>query len=249
VPSLEALSAAVETRADGALERLATAAAMAGELRERGDELLDRYVHLARAEQRSWTEIGAALGVTKQAVQQRFVTASAPAWPEGFDDDGRALLTTAQAHARRFRHRYLGTEHLLLALTADPGLAGTTLARLNIDSDLVNERIIQTVGAGHSSQRGTLGISPRTKRVLEAAGKEARRLGGRCAAPEHVLLALSAQRDAVGAEILRSARATDNALRNQLADLLVGEAPELAARIRPRGPRRLRRRGGRRDAA
>jgi hypothetical protein len=242
MPSLEALSAAVEGRAGGALERLATAAAMAGELHDRGDELLDRYVRLARAEQRSWTEIGAALGVTKQAVQQRFVTASAPAWPEGFDDDGRALLTTAQAHARRFRHRYLGTEHLLLALTADPGLAGTTLARLNVDPDLVNERILQTVGAGHSSQRGTLGISPRTKRVLEAAGQQARRLGGRCAAPEHVLLALSAQRDAVGAEILRSAGATDNTLRNQLADLLVGEAPELAARIRPRALRRLRRR-------
>jgi ClpA/ClpB-like protein len=241
VPSVEALSAAVEGRADGAL-RLATAAAMAGELHDRGDELLDRYVRLARAEQRSWTEIGAALGVTKQAVQQRFVTASAPAWPKGFDDDGRALLTTAQAHARRFRHRYLGTEHLLLALTADPGLAGTTLARLNVDPDLVNERILQTVGAGHSSQRGTLGISPRTKRVLEAAGKQARRLGSRCAAPEHVLLALSAQRDAVGAEILRSAGATDNVLRDQLADLLVGEAPELAARIRPRAPRRLRRR-------
>jgi ATP-dependent Clp protease ATP-binding subunit ClpC len=139
------------------------------------------------------------------------------------------------------RHRYVGTEHLLQALTLDLGLAGTTLARLGVDDAGVAERIREAVGEGHSSETATLGISPRAKRVLEAAGHEARRLGHRCAAasPEHVLLALSGQGDAVGARILRDLGVTDVQLRAQLAELLAGEAPELAAKLlEPAGARR-----------
>ena len=131
-----------------------------------------------------------------------------------------------------------------MALNADRGLAGTTLARLGVNAATVNERIDQIVGMGHSSETATLGISPVTKRVLENAGKQARRLGHRCAiaAPEHVLLALSAQRDTVAAQILRDLAVSDDRLRHELSELLAGEAPELAATIRqPGGRRRLRR--------
>jgi ATP-dependent Clp protease ATP-binding subunit ClpC len=221
-------------------------------VRDLADQLLDRYVAAARGHGRSWSEIGAVLGVTKQAAQQRFlaVPVDLTAWPKDFDDDARGFVRAAQRHARTFHHRYLGTEHLLLGLTADTGLAGTTLTRLDVRADLVAERIATIVGAGHSSQSATLGISPGTKRVLEAAGHEARRLGHGCAiaAPEHLLLALSADEDAVAAQILRGIGVGDAQLREQLSELLAGEAPELAAMILE-PPRRRRRRRSRRQPA
>jgi hypothetical protein len=251
---VDQLAAVVDKRAGGgdALARVRSAVEVADDVRGVADQLLDRYVAAAREDGRSWSEIGAALGVSKQAAQQRFVVAPVDptAWPKDFDEDARAVVQAAQLHARSFRHRYLGTEHLLLALTADSGLAGATLARLGVGAAEVTERIRAVIGEGHSSETATLGISPRTKRVLEVAGNEARRLGHRCAiaAPEHVLLGLSAQSEAVAAQLLRDLGVSDEQLRNQLAELLAGEAPELADRIRkpPRG--RLRRRSRRRQA-
>jgi ATP-dependent Clp protease ATP-binding subunit ClpC len=153
------------------------------------------------------------------------------------------LLPTAERHARRFRHRYFGTEHLLLALTDNPGLAGTTLHRLGVDAEHVSRQIREIIGEGHSSDTAALGITPRTKRVLEAAGHEARRLNHRCAiaAPEHVLLALSARRDGVAAQILDGFGVDEHRVRHQLSDLLAGEAPKLAADILHPPRRRLRR--------
>jgi ATP-dependent Clp protease ATP-binding subunit ClpA len=136
-------------------------------------------------------------------------------------------------------------------VTADAGLAGTTLARLGVSEAAVTERIRKLVGEGHSSETATLGISPRTKRVLEAAGHEARRFGHRCsiASPEHVLLALSEQHDAVAARVLRDLDVGSDGAREQLAELLAGEAPELAALMRQPSRRRLRRRPRARQAA
>jgi hypothetical protein len=244
----------VDRRADDdALAALGAAVEIADDVRGVADELLDRYVATAREDGRSWSEIGAALGVSKQAAQQRFVSTPVDptAWPKDFDQDARAVVHVAQLHARSFRHRYLGTEHLLLALTADTGLAGTTLAQLGVGTSEVTKRIRSVIGEGHSSETATLGISPRTKRALEAAGNEARRLGHRCAiaAPEHVLLALSAQTDAVAAQILRDLAVSDERLRNQLGELLAGEAPELADMIRQPPRRRLPRRPRRRQVA
>src|SRR3954470_5179945 len=250
----EQLVAIVDQRADGdAVAALGAAVEVADDVRGVADELLDRYVAAARDDGRSWSEIGAALGVSKQAAQQRFASTPADptAWPKDFDQDARAVVHAAQLHARGFRHRYLGTEHLLLALTTDTGLAGTTLAQLGVGRAEVTERIRSVVGDGHSSESATLGISPRTKRVLEAAGHEARRLGHRCgiAAPEHVLLALGAQPKGLAMQILGEAGVGEEQLRRQLSELLAGEAPEIAARIVESPRRRLRRSPRRRQTA
>src|SRR3954469_11415270 len=164
---VDQLVALVDQRAEGdALAALGAAVEVADDVRGVAEELLDRYVAAAREDGRSWSEIGAALGVSKQAAQQRFVSTPVDptAWPKDFDQDARAVIHAAQRHARSFRHRYLATEHLLLALTTDTGLAGTTLAQLGVGSADVTERIRSVVGEGHSSATATLGISPRTKR-------------------------------------------------------------------------------------
>jgi hypothetical protein len=225
-------------QSDDPLQRLSAAVLTAEDVRDRADELLDRFVTAARAAGRSWTEIGAVLGVTKQAAQQRFVAVPGA---KDFAAGARALLPVADRHARGFRHRYVGTEHLLLALLDDPGLAGAALARAGVTAEPVRRRIREIAGEGHADEAGLLGVTPRTKRVLEASGREARRLGHRCAAPEHVLLALGGEHGGLAVRILRELDVTDERLRAELAGLLAGEAPELAARIARRSRRRLRR--------
>jgi ATP-dependent Clp protease ATP-binding subunit ClpA len=200
-------------------------------------------VHAARRDARSWTQIGEALGVTKQAAQQRFVSdlAEPPRWPDHFVPAAREVVAAALREARAMRHRYLGTEHLLLALTGGGDLAATTLTRLGVTREVVRSAIVREVGTGHSSESATLGITPRTKRTFDAARKEAKRLGHRCADSEHLLLALSAG-EGVAAQMLRALGIDDQRVRSELAELLAGEAPELAAKVRV-GParRRLRR--------
>src|SRR5438067_6288145 len=226
--TLEQLSAPIDAdRQSDPLARVEAAASTANERRGLGDALLDRYVQAARADGRSWSEIGSALGVTKQAAHERFVDAPLE-WPQNFNEPARAVVARALEEARGFGHRYLGTEHLLLALSAESGLAGSALAELGLDQRAVRRSIERTIGRGRSGD-GTLGITPRTKRVFEAAVKQAKRLGSqRCANSEHLLLALAAS-DGVARDILTEHSAGEEPIREALASLLEREAPEIAA--------------------
>jgi len=240
--TLEQLSAPIDAdTAAGALDRLRAAATRADELRGLGDELLDRYVQAARAEGRSWADIGTALGVTKQAAHERFVDAPL-AWPQNFNEPARAVVARALEEARGFGHRYLGTEHLLLALSAERGLAGAALSELGLSERVVREAIERIIGRGRSSDTAALGITPRTKRVFEVAVKEAKRVGRqRCADSEHLLLALAAS-DGVARDILAQHGVGEEAIRERLASLVEREAPEIAAKLRAPKRRRVRRR-------
>src|SRR3954447_22296147 len=117
----------VERRAGSAspLDRLQAAVGLAGERRAHDEAVLDHFVAAARRGGCSWTEIGAALGVSKQAAHQRFPAAGAAgAWPSQASDTVRAVLACAQEEARAMGHNYLGTEHVLLGLLAQrDGLA------------------------------------------------------------------------------------------------------------------------------
>jgi hypothetical protein len=245
LPSVEALAAGIVAESTGSsLERLGAAVAVAGDLRERGDLVVDRYVNAARADGRSWAQIGVVLGVTKQAAQQRFVGQPVPSapWPN-LSEAGSVVMGRAVEAARELHHRYLGTEHLLLALASDPGLAGCALGRLGVSPEQVAAQIHRIVGPGHSDESATLGITPRTKRVLETARTEARRLGHRCADPEHLLLAVSEAQGAAQ-QILRETGIRPGAARSELAGLLDREAPEVAARMRTPARRKLLRSRG-----
>jgi hypothetical protein len=241
LPTVATLCEGIDAADGSSLERLDAAMRISGELRERGDQVVDRYVQAARAEGRSWTQIGDVLGVSKQAAQQRFVALpmTTSSWP-GMSEAASVVIGRAVEEARALGHRYLGTEHLLLALASDDGLAGATLARLGVSPRNVAEQIHGIIGPGHSSRSATLGITPRTKRVLEAARKDARRLGHRCADTEHLLLAVS-EHEGVAEQVLRALGSEPGVVRAQLAELLEGEAPEIAAKMRAPARRRLRR--------
>jgi ClpA/ClpB-like protein len=241
--------AAVERRAAShhPLAQLAAAVGVADELRLVTDELLGHFVERARASGTSWTEIGNTLGVSKQAAQQRFVQPPAPigrAWPKHFTERARASLAAAQAEARALGHNYLGTEHLLLGLLSERAcLASRVLSRLGVTADVVRARIEAIIGRGFTADADTLGIAPRAKRAMDQARREAKRLGHGYVGTEHLLLALAAS-DGVAAGILAELGADEARVRDELANMLGGDAPELADKLRhpPRG--RFRRRAG-----
>jgi hypothetical protein len=87
--TLEQLSAPIDADPQAnPLARVEAAATTASELRGLGDALLDRYIQAARADGRSWSDIGTALGVTKQAAHERFVGAPL-ACSQNFSEPGR----------------------------------------------------------------------------------------------------------------------------------------------------------------
>ena len=142
VPTIDRLRA--EVGAGGPVEQLAAATRLAEQLRARGDELLDAFVESARAAGASWSEVGSALGSSKQAAQQRFAALADPApgqAPFGLTGTAAVVLTAAVAQARDLGHLYVQPEHLVLGLLAQPDeLAGQVLAELGVTSDCAREQ-------------------------------------------------------------------------------------------------------------
>src|SRR5689334_13594593 len=110
-----------------------------------GDQLVDHYVHAARAEGASWSQIGDALGVTKQAAQQR----RADGQFEQYTPRARHIVVLAQDRARTLRHAEIGTEHLLLGLLGEPdGIAAKILVTLAGSLDAVADAVHARLAPG-----------------------------------------------------------------------------------------------------
>jgi hypothetical protein len=247
-PTLAKLLRAVETQRGNAspLERLSAAVELAEQVRGTADELVDHFVQDAREVGCSWTEIGRTLGVTKQAAQQRFVTVAPTrdeAWPPGLDAAAGAAFASAAAEARALGHHYIGPEHLLLGVLAQSEeMAARALQALGVTPEAVRAHVVRRLRLSAPRPGGSLGVAPQTKRLLELARTLAKRLGHRCARTEHLLLAaVSPALNSPAGTALADCGADAARVCEQVALMLEMEAPELAARLRPKR-RRLRRR-------
>jgi len=239
VPGIDELRG--EIPAGTPLEQLARASEMAARLRARGDELLDHFVDGARAGGASWSEIGCALGTSKQAAHERFgALADPPAGQAPFGLTGTAaeVLSAAADQARELGHHFVKPEHLVLGLLAQPDeLAGEVLGELGVTADRASELVAQQLGSGAPRPTGTLGVAPQTKRLLELARAIAKSLGNRCPKTEHILLAATSPKlHSSAAALLAELGASPDRVRDQLTRTLLAEAPELAERLsgRPR---------------
>jgi ATP-dependent Clp protease ATP-binding subunit ClpA len=122
---------------------------------------------------------------------------------ERFTARSRRAVVLAQQEARLLNHNYIGTEHLLLGLLADPeGSAARTLESLDITLDAAREQVSQIIGRGSHSQSGHIPFTPRAKKVLELSLREALSLRSQSIESEHLLLGLVAEGKGVGAQIL-----------------------------------------------
>jgi hypothetical protein len=219
------------------LAQLEAAVALVEKLRGVSEELVGHFVARAREADCSWAAIGAAFGVSRQAAHERFaITARPDPWPEHFATDAQAAMKAAADEMQHFRHNYLGTEHGLLGLLSHrESLAAVALDRLGVSEQAVREAIAEIIGYGETPTGACHGVTPRLKRSLERARREAKTTHHRYARSEHLLLAIATS-DGVATQILDRHGVDEATLRDQIAQLLP-DAPKLAAAIR-QGPGR-----------
>ena len=122
---------------------------------------------------------------------------------ERFTERARQVIVLAQEEARGLRHNYIGTEHLLLGLLrVEDGLAARALASLGVAAEDVRERVRDVVGEGTEEPVAPTPFTPRAKKVLELALREALSLGADHVGTEHLLLGLAREEEGVAARIL-----------------------------------------------
>src|SRR5512137_112654 len=146
-----------------------------------------------------------------------------------FTQRARRVLAFAQEEAERLNHSYIGTEHLLLGLMREEsGVAGRVLRQLNVQPERVAELVERITGPGRRAPFSKIDLTPRTKRVIELAVDEARRLGQHYIGTEHLLLGLVRQGDGVAIDILRQLNVSPEAVRRETQKALqeTPRAPE-----------------------
>ena len=122
-----------------------------------------------------------------------------------FSERARRVLSLAQEEAQRFNHNYIGTEHILLGLVRETdGVAARVLASLNIELSKVRSAVEFIIGRGDRAASGEIGLTPRSKKVIELAVDEARRLNHHYIGTEHLLIGLMREGEGVAAGVLES---------------------------------------------
>jgi len=122
-----------------------------------------------------------------------------------FTKRARQALTLAQDEAQRLGHRFIGTEHVLLGLLREgQGIAAGVLTQMGVSLEQVRRAVEETLGQEAPRPVTALELAPRTKRVLELAIDEARRLGNYYIGTEHLLLGIVREGQGMAAGILES---------------------------------------------
>ena len=220
-PTLQELIETVERDAPGAgvLDLLAAASSTVAQLEEVGDAVLGHFVDRCRRHGHSWTEISTALGVSKQAAHKRF-SFPAPTL-ERVTERARRAIDAAAGASRALGHNYVGTEHLLLGLFAEPeALAAKALAEAGLDRAAVEAKVLEAVPRGGEPLLENPPYTPRASLALQGALGEALRLGHNYIGTEHILLGLVRDREALGARALSDLGVSSEWLRTRLVDMV-----------------------------
>src|SRR5271154_2234112 len=147
-----------------------------------------------------------------------------------FTPRAQQVLALARKEADRFNHNYVGTEHLLLGLIKlGQGVAVNVLQKMGLDLETVRMEVEKQVGSGPETKMvGNIPYTPRVKKVLALAGKEAKSLNHSYVGTEHILLGLLREGDGVAARVLKTfgRDLTDMARNNQL-DPVIGRKSEI----------------------
>ena len=135
-----------------------------------------------------------------------------------FTPRAQQVLALARKEADRFNHNYVGTEHLLLGLIKlGQGVAINVLAKMGLDLETVRMEVEKQVGSGPETKMvGNIPYTPRVKKVLALAGKEAKALGHSYVGTEHVLLGLLREGDGVAAKVLKNLDVDIERTRNEI---------------------------------
>jgi hypothetical protein len=196
------------------LARVRAARQRARSLADIGDQLVDHFVSAARDRGSSWSQIGDALGVSKQAVQQRWV----PEVFRRYTDRSRHVVVLAKHQAYAREHDRIGTEHLLLGLMAEEGgLGSTILADRGIAVPAVEEALGAVLDRGAARPgTGRIPFSAAAAYALEEAGRAALDLGHDFIGTEHLLLGLLRVPEGDAARVLGSLGVAEESVRAEV---------------------------------
>src|SRR4051794_37095117 len=135
-----------------------------------------------------------------------------------FTPRAQQVLALARKEADRFNHNYVGTEHLLLGLIKlGQGVAVNVLQKMGLDLETVRMEVEKQVGSGPETKMvGNIPYTPRVKKVLALAGKEAKALNHSYVGTEHILLGLLREGEGVAARVLKSLEIDIERTRNEI---------------------------------
>ncbi len=153
-----------------------------------------------------------------------------------FTNSSRRALMLAQQEAKRMQHTHIGTEHLLLGLLReDEGMASRVLRELGLQSGDVQHWVerLSTARRRRMLLDADLDLTPRTKRVLELAGDEARRRGNPKIDTQHILLGLVRQGDGTAVEVLTHLGVTGSQIR-RTTNRIMKQQPAFAGKSQQR---------------
>ena len=162
--------------------------------------------HPAEAEKASVEPKATFFTRAMQEIRQReSARAQAQRYYENFIPRSKQVLALARQEAYRFNHNFVGTEHLLLGLIKlGQGVAVNVLQKLGLDLETVRMEVEKQVGTGPDQKMiGNIPYTPRVKKVLALAAKEAKALNHTYVGTEHILLGLLREGDGVAARVLK----------------------------------------------
>jgi ATP-dependent Clp protease ATP-binding subunit ClpC len=135
-----------------------------------------------------------------------------------FTPRAQQVLALARKEADRFNHNYVGTEHLLLGLIKlGQGVAVNVLQKMGLDLETVRMEVEKQVGSGPDQKMvGNIPYTPRVKKVLALAGKEAKALNHSYVGTEHILLGLLREGEGVAARVLKNLEVDIERTRNEI---------------------------------
>jgi hypothetical protein len=213
-----------QVEGDEPLDRLASAMTVKGDMDELTDNLIGHFVDQARRAGCSWSEIGSAMGVTKQAAQQRHTSERSrrdrdrdreerrghrlPVFGR-YTQRARIVVREAQAAAYDLGCPEMETEHLLLGILAVPRcLAAESLTSMGLNREQVSAKLEVSHEPRRRGRTPRMPFSADATKVLELTIAEAMKLGHNYVGTEHILLALYDAADGKAASILDGAGIT-----------------------------------------
>jgi ATP-dependent Clp protease ATP-binding subunit ClpC len=145
---------------------------------------------------------------------------------ERFTERARHVVVFAQEEARRLGHPHIGTEHLLLGLfREEDGMAAVVLRDYGLTLAAVRDDVLRISGRGEGASTGQMPFTPRAKRALELALREAIALQHNYIGTEHILLALARTPDSAAARVLLAAGGDEESLRDAVLSHIGRKTP------------------------
>ena len=215
-----------QQRGGDPLVRLSDAVAASQRLGELADQLIGHFVDQARRSGASWSAIGEAMGVSKQAAQQRFVPSLSglelPDLPlNRFTPRARQTIAAARREALAMSCRQVGAEHLLLGLLSEPaGLAAKAMAALGASPDQIRTRLGAAAVLDPAAAPERIPLTPPAGRVIELGLREAIGLGHNYIGTEHLLLGILAEGTSSAARVLAELGVTAQGVRDWVRDTI-----------------------------